>query len=194
MIARVHRWAGLTICLALAAPVRAEAPAESEGFHGGLSAGLGLAYNLLGIRGEMGSNHLGVFAGIGFLGRTQGSTLTASEPTSFSAGARWYSGVRQGVFVSLNLNWTWWSEYYSVDDRFSPNPRIFPGRLFTATATAGYRWRFRAFFLEAGLGGGLYRQQEPLSDLSANPNPAGPQPAPTTGAIPDVTLGLGFDL
>jgi hypothetical protein len=155
---------------------------------------VGLAYDAAGLRAEIGTNHLGLFGGIGLLGRFEGNTLTANGPYSFSAGARWYSAIRRGLFVSLNLTHTWWSDYSSVDQRFTTNPRTVPGQFSTATVTAGYRWQFGPGFFEAALGGGASRRQDTLTDSSANPAPPVPQPPPKYGVLPDASVGIGFDL
>ncbi len=77
-----------------AAAVRAETE-EPEALHGGLSLGLGTAYDGLGVRAEIGSNHLGLFGGIGLLPLAIGGDATiASGPIGFSAGIRWYQRVR----------------------------------------------------------------------------------------------------
>jgi hypothetical protein len=191
----VRSWTLLIACLAQTVPaVAAEFDDDREGIHGGLSVGAGLAYDAAGLRGEIGSDHYGVFVGIGLLGRFEASTLTAKGPYSFSAGARWYSGIRRGLFVSLNLTHTWWSDYFSFDEQSTRNPRTVPGWLSTATVTVGYRWRFGPGFFEAALGGGAYGHQDTLTDSSAAPGPLLPQPAPTYGVLPDVSVGLGFEL
>jgi hypothetical protein len=190
----VRPWTLVAPCLALALPAGAAPPGEGEKqIHGGLSTGVGLAYDGLGIRGEIGTDHGGLFVGIGLLGRLESNTLTADGPLGFSAGYRWYSGIRQGVFVSLNFTHTWWSDYLSFDDQFA-HGRIAPGRFTTATVTAGYRWRFGVGFFEAAVGGGAYRHQDTGSSNAATPPPTVPQPPPTYGVLPDVALGVGFDL
>lgn len=84
------------IALALAAT---EPP---EALRGGLSPGLGTAaYDAAGVRGEIGTNHFGVYAGWGvdllsFL--ISGETRTPGGK-GFSFGARWYHGVPQGWFA-----------------------------------------------------------------------------------------------
>ena len=191
----VRSWTLVVACLALTVPARASEPEDDEeGIHGGLSAGVGLAYDAAGLRAEIGSNHLGFFVAIGMLGRFEGDTLTANGPYSFSAGARWYSKVRGGLFVSLNLTHTWWSDYTNFDQAHTRQPHTVPGRLSTATVTAGYRWRFGTGFFEAALGAGASRRQEPLTDASQAPVQLLPQPPPTYGVLPDASVGIGFDL
>src|SRR5438270_13954111 len=104
----------LVLAFAVAAPVRAGEPGEAaaEALHGGLSAGIGTAYDLAGVRLELGSNHFSGFVGIGLLA-TYADTLSAPGNFGFSAGARWYRGVRRGFFASLNLTEVWYRDYYS---------------------------------------------------------------------------------
>lgn len=186
-------WTLAIPCLALALPATGAGPRDGdEGIHGGLSAGAGLAYDLAGLRAEIGSDHLGVFAGIGLLQKTQTDTLSAEGGGSFSAGVRWYSGIRRGIFASLNFTHSWWRDYFTFDTPITSATPTSPGRLFTATAVAGYRWRFSDLFAEVGLGGGMYRHK----DVATVNNPQGQprSPPPTYGPIPDVTLGFGLDL
>lgn len=145
---------------------------------------------LAGVRLELGGNHWSLFAGVGALaaGWATRQTLSAPGGGGFSAGARWYHGVRSGLFVSANLTDSWYHLYPSFDDT-----RIVSGSLVTATLTVGARWRFESgVVLEAGIGGGLYRHREPLTG-GAMPLPPGPEPKPFFGAIPDVSLGVGYE-
>lgn len=186
-------WTSAITCLALALPATGAEPQEGgEGVHGGLSVGAGLAYDLAGLRAEIGSNHLGVFAGIGLLQSTQTDTLSADGGGSLSAGLRWYSGIRQGIFVSLNFTHSWWRDYLTFDTPITAATPTSPGRVFTATAVAGYRWRSRGIFAEVGFGGGMYRHKG--AQTINNPQGQPRSPPPAYGPIPDVALGFGFDL
>ena len=184
--------------LVLAASSGAFASAdEPDAFHGGVSVGLGTAYDGLGLRFEGGSNHLGLFGGLGFLPAAIGSiTTNSSGPYGFSAGARWYRGIRDGLFVSFNLSYAWWREFSNYDLR-SATSATNPGHLFTVSAVAGYRWRSAGgVFFELGAGGGWFRHLESFSCAAyTNEDCLAPTPnAPTSGLFPDVALGVGWDL
>ncbi len=186
---------GLALASALVAPARAD-PEPAEAIHAGVSIGVGTSYDLAGGRIELGSNHLSGFFGYGLLGAAGlKDTLSAPGGGGFCVGARWYRHVRRGLFVSLNFTYAWWSDYYSFDETSTSRPRTYPGNLFTATAVLGYRWRTEfGLVFEAGVGGGAYRHQEPLTTSAASPPPPGPAPRPTYGPIPDISLGIGFEL
>ena len=181
----------------LAAPfaVRADAPAPDDGAHFAVSAGFGTAYDLAGLRVEVDWGHLGAFASLGCLGLVYSSgTLSAPGTFSVAAGLRGYAGVRKGAFLSLNFTGTYYSTYYSFDEASNSNPRIFSGTLFTGTLTIGYRWRLDSgLTFEIALGGGLYRDQEPISTAAAAPPPPGAAPPPSHGLIPDASLGIGYE-
>ena len=81
--------------LGLAVAGAAEEPRER--LHAGVSVGVGSAYDAIGIRGELGTNHLGLFVGTGLLS-TKG-TNSAPGGGSVCFGARWYSEVRRGWFA-----------------------------------------------------------------------------------------------
>jgi hypothetical protein len=160
--------AGLALALASAPVSSARAdPEPSEAFHAGMSVGIGSSYALVGGRIELGSDHLGGFLGYGLLGPLTG---VLSGPRIICGGARWYEGAHPGVFVSLNLGYSW----------------LYPGSLFTGTAVVGYRSRTESgLVLEAGVGGGIYRYR--------NPRDTHPSLQPS-GLFPDVSLGIGFEL
>jgi hypothetical protein len=167
-----------------------------EGFHGGLSTGLGSAYDGAGVRGELGSNHFGIFVGVGLL--SSALTDTKSVPGSnhsFSFGARWYHGVRSGWFVSLNLTDTVWSEFSSFDLNTGSSPTN-PGRLFTVGAVGGYRFKLKAFFVELGVGPLWYRETNTFTCRGTAPPCATLlQRGPIShGWFPDAVVGTGFDL
>jgi hypothetical protein len=61
----VRSWTAVIACLALTVAARASEPEDGgERIHGGLSAGVGLAYDAAGLRAEIGTNHLGLFGGL----------------------------------------------------------------------------------------------------------------------------------
>lgn len=177
----------LALALAVAEP--------AEALHGGLSAGAGFAYDLAGIRVELGNNHFGVYAGWGLLSFGPVSCYDcASGGGSLSIGARWYAGVRRGWFGSLNFSQTWWSEYVHYDPPYTSAQTI-PGHISTATAVAGYRFLWSSFFVEVGLGGGVLRFREPsVCGGQVPPNCVASLGKAGYRIIPDAVLGLGFEL
>jgi hypothetical protein len=170
----------------------ARADEAPERLRAGVSVGAGTAYDMAGARVELGSNHLAAYAGFGLGAYLPRSTLTSSG-WGFSAGARWYSGVRSDWFISANFTDAWHSDDYSFDDLTSPNPRRFPGSVATLTATFGYVWAIgRGVRVEAGAGAGIARSRDASSTSGASPPPPGPPPAAQIFPIPDVSLGLGY--
>jgi hypothetical protein len=101
-----------------------------------VSLGAGTSYDLLGVRLEAGSNHWSAFVGIGALaaGLLTGDTNTAPGGYGFSAGARWYRGVREGLFVSLNFTDIRYNEVSDDDAVGEPNAATSPASLATFTA------------------------------------------------------------
>lgn len=129
----------------------------AQGLHGGFSLGVGTAYDGVGARVEVGTDHLGLFAG-----------------------ARFYPAPRQGFFVSLNFTDSLFSNWANYDLR-GPGAGTVPGSIATLTLLGGYRWNFAPLFVEAGAGGGGYRERQPGG-------------RPSYGPIPDVALGVGVEL
>jgi hypothetical protein len=189
------RSAVLLLVLTAASVALAESD-PPDAFHGGVSFGAGTAYDGLGLRVEGGSNHFGLFGGFGLLPAMTWDTTTASRGFGFSAGLRWYHRVRAGLFVSLNITYAWWRKFSNYDLRFANSPTN-PGRLFTATAVGGYRWRSETGgFFEIGVGGGMFRQLEPYTCTNVGIDCSSVANAPTrnSGVIPDIVLGGGIDL
>jgi len=152
----------------------------AQALHGGLSLGVGTAYDGAGVRLELGSEHFGAFVGTGAL---PALSLTGSQGGGgwgLSTGLRWYSDVRSGLLVSLNLTDAWLYECADFDFCVA-GARTRHFSFFTLTAVVGYRWKFDFAFLEAGIGGGMFR------DTSVGPTP-------DYRAIPDLVLGVGFDI
>jgi hypothetical protein len=180
----------MTVVLALALALAAAIAEPVVPVHGGLSVGIGTAYDVVGVRGEIGGEHFGAFLGTGLM--TTGGTY--SEPgASISFGARWYRGVRCGWFASLNFTYTWSSAYTKADVQGANGPTN-PDDLFTAGIAAGYRFLARGFFLELGAGGGWYRHQNGFSCNISCPTPLPERGEITRGLFPDVVVGFGFDL
>lgn len=85
----------------------------------------------------------------------------------------------------------WWRDYFTFDTPITSATPTSAGHLFTATAVAGYRWRFSGLFAEVALGGGMYRHKDPRT-VNALQGLASSEPPATYGAIPDVAVGVGF--
>jgi len=169
---------------------------SAEGFHGGLFAGIGSAYDGVGIRGELGSNHFGIFVGFGLLASSLPDTKSVpGSDHSLSIGARWYHGMQSGWFVSLNFTDTLWNEFSSFDLNTSTSSAN-PGRLFTAKVVGGYRFKLKAFFVELGVGPLWYRERNAFTcQGTAFPCATLPQRGPVShGWFPDAVVGTGFDL
>jgi hypothetical protein len=137
-----------------------------------------------------------VFLGLGLLSPTV--TDTESVPgsgRSFSFGARWYHGIRRGWFASLNFTDSSWSEFSDHDLNGSASPTN-PGRLFTAGAVGGYRFKLKAFFVELGLGALWYRERNTFTCEGVEaPCLRLPEKGPVShGWFPDAVVGAGFDL
>jgi hypothetical protein len=114
---------------------------------------------------------------------------------SLSIGARWYHGTRSGWFVSLNFTDTIWNEFSRFDLNTSTSPAN-AGRLFTAGAVGGYRFKLKAFFVELGIGPLWYRERNSFTcQGTAPPCATLPQRGSVThGWFPDAVVGTGFDL
>ena len=179
------------LLLGLAAAGAAEEPRER--LHAGVSVGIGSAYDAIGIRGELGTNHLGLFVGTGLLS-TEG-TNSAPGGGSVCFGARWYSEVRRGWFASLNFTYTW-SDWYTSHDVQGPNAPTTSDNLLTAGGVVGYRfmWSASVLFLELGAGALWYRHRS-SADCGVGCGPTPPTQGPVThGLFPDLIVGVGIDL
>jgi len=172
---------------------------EPERFHAGVSVGAGTAYDLLGARLELGSNHWRGYVGIGGFAAGWANSGFDSAPGGygFSAGARWYRHVQEGFFTSLNFSDARYNAGYLTGDnsRHPKEPagggvlRVYPSSLATLTATAGYRWRSKSgFTFELGAGAGGYRK--PYDDNGVT----SPTFKPSWGFLPDVSMGFGYEL
>lgn len=175
----------LATVVLFATPARAD-----EGVHVALLAGLGLAQGQAGARLEVRAGHFALFAGTGLIA----STTVDVSPLPFDfgdsyggpgygavAGARWYSGDRGGRFFVSPL--------FAFNTQKTPGDPAEhqPGNWIhssAATLTAGWQWKWSAFVIEAGAGGGLYFLLH--SDKVQGSSHA--------QAAPDVTLALGFEL
>lgn len=166
--------------------------AAQSSFHGGLSLGLGTSYDGAGARLEFGSDHLSAFVGIGLLAFGLRDTKSSGGDGGLSWGARLYQGVQRGLFLSLNFTWARWYDFSNYDLNSSGSPTN-PGTLFTSTAVLGYRIRGENFYVELGIGGGMYREKDPYTCSEFSGPSCGPQAA-STGLIPDAAIGVGFDL
>jgi hypothetical protein len=162
-----------------------------ERMHAGLSVGVGSAYDAVGVRGEIGTNHVGLFVGTGLL--TTGGTNSVPGGGSVCFGARWYSEVRRGWFASLNFTYTW-SDWYTNPDLQGSNAPTNSDNLFTAGGVVGYRFMWSMLFLEAGAGALWYRHQSSAT-CGISCAPPYPTAGPVThGLFPDLIVGAGFDL
>jgi hypothetical protein len=171
----------------------AVAEVESRsGIHGGISIGLGTAYDLMGVRGEVGTDHLGVFLGTGVMRGLVAGTNSTDSGASVSFGARWYGGIRSGWFLSTNFTYSWTRWYANPDLQTASSPTN-PDNLFTAGAVGGYRWLSYPFFIELGAGALWFRHREAATCGGASCTVV-PRGGPLThGWLPDAALGVGFD-
>jgi len=177
------------LLLGLAVAAAAEEPPER--LHGGLSVGVGSAYDGIGLRGEIGTHHFGLFLGTGLLSTR--STNSAPGGGSVSFGGRWYSEVRRGWLASLNFTYTW-SEAYPDPDLQGTSGTTTSDNLLTAGIVVGYRLMWRVLFLELGAGALWYRHRSSAS-CSVSCGPSLPTAGPVThGLFPDLVVGVGLDI
>src|SRR5437016_6012970 len=76
----------------------------ASALHGGVSLGVGTAYDLAGVRLEIGTDHFGAFGSLGVLPSLEAAGGPDARGWGFAAGLRWYRDVRGGFLVSLNLS------------------------------------------------------------------------------------------
>ena len=152
------------------------AATDWTGFHTGVSAGVGMGHDLAGARLEVRYDHVSLFAGTGasfFAGDYGGKGYGGAF------GARWYSGLGDRFFVSLQYVFVTYQSGYVDDTQQGRTVRYWVHDA-AASAVAGWRWRWSGFFLEAGLGGGLAWERGDATH---------PDPFP----VPDLTLALGWE-
>ena len=139
-----------------------------------VAAGAGSSEDFLGVQIQARQGRFALFAATGPL--MLGGLLGDSGLTySASFGVRWYSSDEGGRFF-LSAQWAFFKQqtcHGSCGDReFPPTWELYQ----TATLVAGWRFKWTSFFVDAGIGGGLFFQ-------------TGFSPAP----IPDATLALGWE-
>ena len=159
----------LAVGVAMAASAtRAEVP-EPAALHFGISTGLRLAYDGLGVRFEGRSAHFGAYLGTGVLGFVAGgSDSPGASGAGFCAGMRWSAGDGEGLFVSFNGSYARYSENY---DRGLAKSDLVYGTLYTLTATIGVRQRWGHVFLEESIGGGVVSISDPPGGNTNVPPP-----------------------
>jgi hypothetical protein len=168
---------------AAAAPAPIEEPVT---IHFSLGLGLGTAYGGVGGQGQLRGDHFGVYLGVGPLARIASGASDASG-TTLCGGLRWYEGA---FFVSLNGSSGDFSYHYDPGVSYSP---LLKGSYSTLTATIGGRWRLSVLFIEAGIGAGVARMEEPAPGGYDPIRPPPTRPAISVDGIPDLSLALGLE-
>ena len=148
------------VCAASAA--RADAPRKSEW---SISAGGGLAYELVGVNLAYRSGPIEGYVGAGL--------LTISPGLAF--GVRYHlSDDGGGFFVALNGG---------AHPGLTLSDEATGGGTFWATISPGYRINLDSFFVQGAVGGGLL--------YVFRTYPTAPSPTRTFGPVPEVMLALG---
>ena len=180
------------LCAAIAAMSLTAAARGDDGVHVALVGGVGLAQGGLGGHLELRKEHLAIFAGTGLIFST---TLGDLSPIllvdgegfggpSYGAvfGGRWYSGASGDRFFL--------STQFGFNTQLDPTDasEFFPGTAppgvwvhsNATTVTAGGRFKWGAFLLDAGAGGGV-RFKSTTIGYKAD-------------AVADLTLAIGFEI
>jgi len=157
---------GFLLLVLASLPVRAFAAADpGEGWHFSTSAGLGAAYGLAGLKGEVRYSQWAAFAGVGPI-----------TPLAATVGIRYYDyPYAAGFFASVHVTW-------ARPGFFSTSIR----HLFVISATLNYRWKAERWFFEVGLGPALaiVRRETRSTEWGL-----GGKALP----LPDFNLGFGFE-
>jgi len=176
-----------TTCAAMAAMALSAAAAQADdGVHVALVGGFGLAQGQLGGHLELRKQHFAIFAGSGLIATTtlESSRIgfpvgdVADGPTYGAVfGARWYSGASgDRFFLSTQFGFN--------TQRFPGDPsEQMPGAWHHSNATTlagGWRFKWGAFLLDAGAGGGIVFKSTSLGYKA--------------DATPDLTLAIGFEI
>jgi hypothetical protein len=162
----------------LAAPVLAE-PLQLS-----LSGGIGHSHSILGPRLELAGDHFGGF--------TAASIAFLHGDLGIAAGARWTSGVRRGLVLSLQADVLEFGHqaHYLFEDRQT---------LVVISATVGYRFRYQRFWAEAAIGPAFYIDSH-YHEGAIDENQTVFQRQTGFGAfggqnnprLPDIELAIGF--
>jgi hypothetical protein len=183
-----------TICAAILAMTLTAAARGDDGVHVALVGGVGLAQGQFGGHLEVRKEHFAIFAGTGLIFST---TLNGSGPLFFLNGdsfggptygavfgGRWYSGESgDRFFLSTQFGFNTQLDPTDVTE-FAPGtapPGVWVHSNAT-TLTAGWRFKWGAFLLDVGAGGGVVFKSHPFGG------------GYKADAIPDLTLAIGFEI
>ena len=168
----------------IAALICAATPALADPLHYSLSAGAGHSHSLLGLRLEIAGEHWGGFA-------AAGASNLYGDP-GVAAGARWTSGDRRGLVLSLHADLLQARSAALSETRKT---------LVVAALTLGYRFRYERFWMEAAAGPAIYfdshygttdsDSERPILQRQTGFGALGGQDNPRW---PDVELAFGFEL
>jgi hypothetical protein len=142
-----------------------------------LAAGLGSAYDLLGFHLELSSPKAALFVGAGLPSVILRDSKPGGSHYDLAAGIRFFSGHRDGAFLSLQTMWSLAGDQ-PTDDRGTPLGD--PTHLKSFGFTAGGRFRKKHLFFEAGAG---------LMLIQMAPDCEGCQ---SYRLFPDLSLGGGY--
>jgi len=142
-----------------------------------IAAGAGSAYDLLGFHVELGSPKAAIFVGTGLPVLLLRDSRPGASHYDLCAGLRFFSGHRDGGFLSLQTTWSLVGDQ-PTDDRGTPVGD--PSHFKSAGVTFGARFRKNHLFFEAGAG---------LMIIQFDPGCEGCQ---SYRPFPDVSLGAGY--